>query len=365
MQTVENGGNEDPGHVNHTTSVPKSHVNKYWTVLIELMVDINYLILFSYAGYATRYGFEIVFSTPQGIGYTCMYFSLFTDFYANAFGCFVMGLFDEVNTILLVPNKHHRLSNLVTVGVMLGYCGCTTTFSSWQYDSMFALIHGQVGTFFLREVLGWCVSYYASVIGHDMTTLIIAPIHDAIIKIKLKRNKVNTQDNKNKTLFFKTLWIFIMFLFFCFNVILTLLWIALLSSPLSQALRLVSASLLFSPFGCILRYGFSKLNTRLKPKIPVFTLVSNLIATIMIGFFRVTDQRYSSVNGVEGLNIFFLSISSGFCGCLSTVSTLVEEIKNKLSDVKQKYSYMLITFLIPNLALLAIVGGFVWTDQQT
>jgi CrcB protein len=347
-----------------STTISGSTKSSTQANIIQFLIDINYLCFFSYAGYATRYGLAVVFAAPQGIGYTCMYFTLFTDFYANALGCFVMGILAECNVVLLVPNKFTRLSNLVAVGMMTGYCGCTTTFSSWQYDSMYALLTGQVGTFFLREVIGLCVSYYALVFGHDMAALIIIPIFNAILhKIRSKKQTIaDMKDDKRKGISVTTvLWRVIIVLFVIANVLLTCLFIALLSSPLDPTTRLVSAAMLFCPFGCTLRYLFSLGNVKLAPKIPIFTFCANLLATIIVGFFKVTDQRYSSIYNTEGLHIFFMGVTGGFCGCLSTVSSFIEEIHTKLKDVRWRYLYLVLSLVVPCLALLVIVGSFVWT----
>lgn len=329
--------------------------------IIQLLIDINYLIFFSYTGFATRYGLEAAFASPQGIGYTCLYFILFIDFYANTLGCFIMGLFAEINATLLKPNNSTRLSNLVAVGVMTGYCGCTTTFSSWQYDSMYALLTAQVGTFFLREIIGFCVSYYALLLGHGMTTLIIVPTYNAIVVRWKKKDKTLIQEFRHMSTALTWVWRVTTALFIVANVILTALFIALLSSPLSQTTRIVSAAMLFSPLGCILRFLFTLLNAKFGPKIPIFTLCANLLATVVVGFFRVTNQRYTSISGNEALNVFFMGVSGGFCGCLSTVSSLVEELHTKLIDVRWRYLYLLLTFVLPCLALVAIVGPFIWT----
>lgn len=366
-QIAEAQSNEQP---HSQTAVSKPRKPPSHPDLIQMLVDINYLIFFSYAGYTTRYGLEIAFASPSGIGYTCLYFVLFTDFYANALGCFVMGLISEINIMILIPNKRIRTSNFVTVGFMTGYCGCTTTFSSWQYDSMYALVNGQVGTFFLREILGFCVSYYALVFGHDMTNLIIIPIYNLFLTIqeKLKKKKPANGQAKSReevrkgTRFATIAWRIIGILFLFINVVLTGLFIALLSSPTGKTARLVSAALLMSPFGCILRYFFSLLNTKLAPRIPIFTFCANLLATLIVGFFKVTDHRYPSVHNVEGLDIFFMSVVGGFCGCLSTVSSLVEEIRTKLTSVEWRYLYIFITFVIPCLVLLVIEGPFLWTE---
>jgi CrcB protein len=273
-----------------------------------------------------------------------------------------MGFFAEINATLLKPNNSTRLSNLVAVGVMTGYCGSTTTFSSWQYDSMYALLTAQVGTFFLREIIGFCVSYYALLFGHDMAALMIVPTYNTIVIAWKKKDKTLIQEFKYMSSALTWVWRITTILFVVANVILTALFIALLSSPLSQTTRIVSAAMLFSPLGCILRFLFSILNVKFGPKIPIFTLCSNLLATVIVGFFKVTDQRYTSISGKEALNVFFVGVSAGFCGCLSTVSSLVEELHTKLTDVRWRYLYLLLTFVLPCLALLAIVGPFLWTE---
>jgi fluoride ion exporter CrcB/FEX len=331
-------------------------------VVQQYLKDINFIILFSFAGYLTRYGLDVAFMAPTGVANTSLFFVLFKDIYANALGCFLMGIFAEINTAILTPNKYTRFSNLITVGVMTGYCGSTTTFSAWQFDCMYALITGQVGTFFFREIIGMCVSYYALVAGHDISQLVFVPLYNKAKSVKVtgKPHDFIEEVRESGT---DGIWRWIIIAFVIANLLAIATFITLLSiSSLGESWHIVFAAALMAPFGATLRYVCSLLNTKYAPKIPLFTFFANLVGTIIVGFFRITDQRYSAINTKEGLNVFFLGVTNGFCGCLTTVSSFVEEVHTKLKDVRWKYLYILMTFVFPCLALLVIVGPFVWTQ---
>jgi fluoride ion exporter CrcB/FEX len=343
-----------------TTTVTKPTFSSL--VVQQYLKDINFIILFSFAGYLTRYGLGVAFMAPTGAANTSLFFVLFKDIYANALGCFLMGMFAEINTAILTPNKYTRFSNLITVGVMTGYCGSTTTFSAWQFDSMYALITGQVGTFFLRQIIGLCVSYYALVVGHDMSQLVFVPLFSKAKSVKVtgKPHDFIEEVREGGT---DGIWRWIIISFVIANLLAIATFITLLSiSSLGESWHIVFAAALMAPFGATLRYGCSLLNTKYAPKIPLFTFFVNLVGTIIVGFFRITDQRYSAINTREGLNVFFLGVTGGFCGCLTTVSSFIEEVHTKLKDVRWKYLYILMTLVFPCLALLVIVGPFVWTQ---
>ena len=78
--------------------------------------------------------------------------------------------------------------------------------------------------------------------------------------------------------------------------------------------------------------------------IPLGTLIANLLGCFLIGL---------CYNHVESKEVYLI-LATGFCGGLTTFSTLNDELQRLLNDKKEFYSYLLVTYLG---GLLAIFLG--------
>ena len=85
--------------------------------------------------------------------------------------------------------------------------------------------------------------------------------------------------------------------------------------------------------GALVRYFFSSFNQ--VSKFPLGTLIANLLGCFLIGLLY---------NYVESKEVYTI-LATGFCGGLTTFSTLNEELQKLLSDKKVFYSYFLLTYL--------------------
>lgn len=118
--------------------------------------------------------------------------------------------------------------------------------------------------------------------------------------------------------------------------------------------------ILLSPPGAILRYLLSKLNQR-KPftgKFPIGTFVANMGASLIIAGMYVAQRR--PVNGIGALRCNALyAVQQGFCGCLSTVSTFVVELRG-MKRHRWKWIYGGGSVVLGHLLVMAVVGGYGW-----
>lgn len=129
-------------------------------------------------------------------------------------------------------------------------------------------------------------------------------------------------------------------------------------------IRNIWLSVLFAPFGCICRWLLSKCNYSLKKKnldwLPLGTLAANWIG-VMIDYVLQSVQLHVSP-GYWG-SLVISSIETGFCGCLTTVSTLIAEIM-KLSELLpfslRTYLYTAVTFVGAFILGLCLLGWVFW-----
>ena len=91
--------------------------------------------------------------------------------------------------------------------------------------------------------------------------------------------------------------------------------------------------------GALVRYFLSTLNQ--ERVLPLGTLLANLLGCFLIGLFY---------NYVEDKELYAI-LATGFCGGLTTFSTLNDELQRLLSNKKAFYSYLLLTYLLGFLAI--------------
>ena len=92
-------------------------------------------------------------------------------------------------------------------------------------------------------------------------------------------------------------------------------------------------------FGALVRYLFSRYNQA--SKLPLGTLIANLLGCFLIGL---------CYNHVESKEVYLI-LATGFCGGLTTFSTLNDELQRLINDKKAFYSYLLLTYLLGFLAI--------------
>ncbi|MCJ1252182.1 hypothetical protein MMC30_009422 [Trapelia coarctata] len=124
-------------------------------------------------------------------------------------------------------------------------------------------------------------------------------------------------------------------------------------------------ALVFAPLGCLLRfYASLRLNARI-PSFPLGTFAVNIFGTVMLGMFY--DLQHAPLGGVSrgmiggglvGCQVL-QGCMDGFCGCLTTVSTWVAELK--ALQRRHAYVYGITSVLVALGFLVVIMGSLKWT----
>lgn len=92
--------------------------------------------------------------------------------------------------------------------------------------------------------------------------------------------------------------------------------------------------------GALVRYVFSKVNSR--ASLPIGTLLANLLGAFLIGYFY---------NHIEDKQLYVI-LATGFCGGLTTFSTLNAELAELFSERKKFVLYLASTYILGFLAIL-------------
>ena len=115
-------------------------------------------------------------------------------------------------------------------------------------------------------------------------------------------------------------------------------------------------ALVFAPLGCLLRfYASLRLNGKIK-SFPLGTFAVNIFGTMMEAIFL--DLQRVPVGGMVGCQVL-QGMSDGFCGCLTTVSTWVAELKGL--RLRHAYFYGLMSVGVGLGLMVIITGSLQWT----
>lgn len=116
-------------------------------------------------------------------------------------------------------------------------------------------------------------------------------------------------------------------------------------------------ALVFAPLGCLLRfYASLHLNGKIK-SFPLGTFAVNIFGTMMEAIFL--DLQRVPVGGMVGCQVL-QGMSDGFCGCLTTVSTWVAELKGL--RLRHAYFYGLMSVGVALGLMVIVTGSLQWTN---
>lgn len=115
-------------------------------------------------------------------------------------------------------------------------------------------------------------------------------------------------------------------------------------------------ALVFAPPGCLLRFYTSlHLNGKIK-SFPLGTFAVNILGTMMEAIFL--DLQRVPIGGMVGCQVL-QGMSDGFCGCLTTVSTWVGELKGL--RLRHAYFYGTMSVGVALGLMVIIMGSLQWT----
>ena len=115
-------------------------------------------------------------------------------------------------------------------------------------------------------------------------------------------------------------------------------------------------ALVFAPVGCLLRfYASLHLNGKVKA-FPLGTFAVNVLGTALEGMFY--DLQHVPLGGRIGCQVL-QGLMDGFCGCLTTVSTWVSELKGL--RLRHAYFYGVVSVAVGLGFLVVTMGSLQWT----
>ena len=116
-------------------------------------------------------------------------------------------------------------------------------------------------------------------------------------------------------------------------------------------------SMLFAPFGALLRYYLSKFLNNKVSNFPLGTFTANFLGTLLLAVFtllargKLPGGKGHIVTNTIALHVLE-GLDDGFCGGLTTFSTLNAELAELFSERKKFVLYLALTYILGFLAIL-------------
>ncbi|KAI9297767.1 hypothetical protein K502DRAFT_66503 [Neoconidiobolus thromboides FSU 785] len=282
----------------------------------RLLPTLTFITYTSIIGLFIRLGLNTLFTYQNQIVIPLLY----TQFV----GCMILGLITPLKAH--IASKHPSLYSSISSGL----CGSITTFSSWNLaafeelsflyrkpSSVIISTQSRILGFISQILVTVSISYFGFKSGEALSKAISLENRPSILK--LQRLKLsNFLSIKYTDLIVKEAVYFIIFSLFP-------IFLLFFTSYFLNAGRF-ALSAGFAPLGAYIRYLLSRLNVKYS-RFPIGTLTANLIASAVLAIvtyflsFSVDNTVHNGLSTISCISLY--SISDGFCGCLSTVSTFI------------------------------------------
>lgn len=289
------------------------------------------LAVASYAGVFTRiYLMELV--NWDGV-------PLFPSLYPQLVGTTIMGL--------VTSHKLLLTDTFVYPALATGFCGSITTFSSWNSEAVSSLLQsGEVLPNNGVRVLGWVTTL---LLGFGMSTgALTLGCHLATLSPWADAKQLKPTDSPPKSRLVEG------GIFVCAWAVLTVLIIML---PYLLGRRDLVFSGLLAALGTYLRWHLSPFNSTFK-SFKLGTFLANVAGAWLLGGV-VIAQGLSSEGSL--LHDLLAGVATGFCGCLTTVSTFAVELSGL--PLRPSYVYAVSSIVLAQLGMILVRGTVQWTTH--
>lgn len=292
--------------------------------------------------------------------------------YSQILGCFVMG-FMVHHKKYLFEQTNSRFHRVLYTSITTGLCGCITTFSSWSVECNKSLFlqsdfswGNDIGSYNGGRTFEWIVCMWAGVVV-PMAALrsgihvaeFFSPYNNTAYALSKDPNSssFNTipplrSDNRRSEIILLALFSI------CTLIMMTL------PTAIYESWFFLTFSAVLGFLGAYTRYQLSKMNKwKGYAHFPIGTFIANVFGTWTLGIFLSLSKYVVDYHNVVVQSLLF-ALGVGFCGCLTTVSTFVNEIENL--PVKNSYVYGIATNLVAQVGLVLFLNiqGWISVDRS-
>ncbi|CBX96686.1 hypothetical protein IAQ61_005450 [Plenodomus lingam] len=383
---------EEEGGARYHGSKPTPQAQRASEVMTELYT-ISYLIFFSIWGTLARVGLQALTFYPGAP-------VVFSELWSNVAGTLVMGFLAEDRKLFRLawgigganlpepldrpaePDtaeyhkakaRHGKIKKTIPVyiGLVTGFCGSCTSFSSFIRDVFLSLSNDLPSPISHPYPVNTPLpSTYDTVSrngGYSFMAIcatIIITVTACYSALKLGSHLAVFLDPYTPTLPFRFTRRVVdpMFVFLGWGTWIGAVLMAVFPPQNAWRGQAIFACV-FAPLGCLLRYYISCWLNATNPNFPLGTFTVNVFGTAVLGMAYDLQHVSLSTTGLMGGGIIgcqvLQGIEDGFCGALTTVSTWMSEI----DSLKRRYAYMYgAVSVVASLCLLIVIMGSVrWT----
>lgn len=315
-----------------------------------------HLAVFGILGVLSRYLLEKLFGPSVGCVFSHQNV-LYLDMPSNMIGSFLMGWFGVVFKGEISGVSHH-----LAVGLSTGYLGSLTTFSGWNQDMLDLSAHGR----WLDSVFGFLLGMFIAAYSITFGIYTANGFRWLLQRININKEPDSRTKGKWRVDTFKRHCAVITILL----AILAILWITstvLLTKDFTSNTSLAELWLAFlvAPLGVWSRWFLARLNGRGLGKVgilswfPFGTLVANVSATCIMAALATLKKAVDTPT----CNTVASGIQLGFLGCLSTVSTFINEYNTMFGSDHpwRAFAYAVTTIGLAFVSGILIYNVPVWT----
>lgn len=274
--------------------------------------------------------------------------------WSNFTACVIMGVAVESQTLWhrVTTRYESRAKIPLYVGITTGFCGSVSSFSSLIleiFEKSCDLLPAGYNNY---PNAAYGIMEFLSVCIAQLTMSIAGLQFGKHLGLSIEHTKISISIS------------FYRFLEFLCVIAGTLAWIAVIVIAATESHgRSWSLSCVFAPLGVFARFYLSKsLNARIKD-FPLGTFACNFSGTLLLLIFNLLNRGiYHDGGRIISSQIscqVLESLSDGFCGCFTTVSTFAVELSG-LKLIKS-YRYGSLSVISSFVALLLIMGPYNWT----
>ncbi|KAI9204393.1 CrcB-like protein-domain-containing protein [Polychytrium aggregatum] len=309
-----------------------AHRHSHITIHSSYLVLLLSFVFFSILGTCIRLGLLAVFAYSDS--------PVASIVYPQIVGCAIIGFVNVYKSEITVG--YYPLY----IGLTTGLCGSITTFSSWSLATFKSFMSPSPG-------IGYQIaSFLALIVSTIAMSLISADFGRHVgeaagpLLYKKRRSPFIGVNMAPRTWLPKELAVLdAFFLVLALASIGTSISLGFWNSPHSDLMW----ALVLSPLGTLLRFHLSVLNSRM-PAFPLGTFIANMIGTGVIAALYL----YSA--SIAGSCTLVHGIANGFCGCLTTISTWIVELKT-IPSITKAYIYGLASTVGGQILLVLIAGS--------
>lgn len=335
----------------------------------------SYLVFFALLGTLARLGLQaltIYPGAPVALG----------ELWANVAGTAVMGFLAEDRALFaqeleraaerragngdgervsreeFIRTQHVAVKKQIPLylGLTVGFCGCFTTFSSFMRDAFLALSN-DLDADFVRTTAsaaprndGRSVEAVLAVLILEVATCLVALDFGAHVAMAVERPlRGIARVNWLKAL---DLAVVVVAWPAWMGAVMLAIW-----PPHDRWRGIAVFALVFGPVGCLLRFVLSMRLNALVPRFPLGTFVANVFGTLVLA--ASWDLQHAGIAGNVGCQVL-QGVQDGFCGCLTTVSTWMLELKGLRR--LHAYVYGACSVAIGLAVVVVVMGSLRWAD---